>query len=245
MRRDAPEDYSYSHPSYDARKDVNVNRDWRRPTYSSSYSGELSPSAYNALIGVILLYGFGLNVILVKNCVETFASMNPIALIILYFVISISGMIISKKSDNPLVSFIGYNMVVVPVGIVLSVALKGESDALIFNALAVTTGVVALMLVAGTLFPGVFLSMGRALGMTLIIVIIVELVLMLLNITRPTFLDVIVALLFCCYIGYDWAKAQQDDKTADNAVDACVGLYLDIINLFLRILSLSSRSRKD
>jgi FtsH-binding integral membrane protein len=52
-----------------------------------------------------------------------------------------------------------------------------------------------------------------------------------------------VAALFCGYIAYDWAKAQEESPTADNAVDACVGLYLDIINLFLRILSSSSSSK--
>ena len=45
-------------------------------------------------------------------------------------------------------------------------------------------------------------------------------------------------------IGYDWAEAQTKAYTLDNAVDSVVGLYLDIINLFLRILSSSSKSNK-
>ena len=212
---------------------------------SSSYGGSLSHSGYNALIGLILLYGFGVNVILVNTCAELVASIQPLALIIGYLVLCFTGIAISRKSNNPIISFVGYNLVVVPIGLVLSVALQGISETLVFNALITTAGVVLLMLVASTVYPKVFLSLGRALGITLLIVIIVELILALTGTTTPTFLDVIVALLFCLYIGYDWAKAQDQDFTTDNAVDACVGLYLDIINLFLRILSLYSRHRDD
>ena len=55
------------------------------------------------------------------------------------------------------------------------------------------------------------------------------------------------AILFALYIGHDHWKAQQFPKTLDNAVDSALDLYLDIINLFLRVLSSkssSSRSKK-
>ena len=45
-----------------------------------------------------------------------------------------------------------------------------------------------------------------------------------------------------CYsadIWYDWAKAQNNVKTLDNAIDSAVALYLDVINLFLRLLGSS------
>lgn len=42
-------------------------------------------------------------------------------------------------------------------------------------------------------------------------------------------------------MSYDWAKAQNNRKTLDNAVDSAVSLYLDIINLFLRLLNRSSK----
>ena len=55
--------------------------------------------------------------------------------------------------------------------------------------------------------------------------------------------DFLVAALFSLYIGYDWARANQCQKTLDNAVDLATSLYLDIINLFVRILSILSRNR--
>lgn len=236
----------YGHPSYDTREDylrgyggsyrVARNNYWSR-------GREMSLAAYNGLIGLVLLYGFGLNVILVTCCAQYFANINHIALIIGYLVLCITGIVISRKSENPWVSFFGYNLVVVPVGIVLSVCLQGVSAVSVTHALATTAGVVTIMLIASTMAPQVFLSLGRILGLALLAVIIVEVLLAIFGVLTPTFLDVIVVIIFCGYIGYDWAKAQGDDHTPDAAVDACVRLYLDIVNLFTRILSLYSRRR--
>jgi len=55
-------------------------------------------------------------------------------------------------------------------------------------------------------------------------------------------IDYIVVLIFCGYIGYDWARANACAKTVDNAVDMAAELYVDIINLFIRILSILARS---
>lgn len=211
--------------------------------HGAGYGGEMSLASYNGLIGIILLYGFGVNYLLVKFCADTFMALNPWALIIGYFVLAIIGMLMSAKSDNPVVSFIGYNLVVLPVGAVLSVCLSDIAPDLIMHVVTVTVGVTLVMLIAGTLFPRAFMSIGRALFIALLAVIIIELICMLFGVFMPTFWDFIVALIFCGYIGYDWAVAQQEYRTLDNAIDACVGLYLDIVNLFLRLLSIESRRR--
>ena len=50
--------------------------------------------------------------------------------------------------------------------------------------------------------------------------------------------------IFSLYIGYDWARANTCARTVDNAIDLAANLYLDIINLFLRILEIMGK-RKD
>ena len=57
--------------------------------------------------------------------------------------------------------------------------------------------------------------------------------------------DYVVVLLFCGYVGFDWARAQQYPKTLDNAIDCAADIYVDIINLFIRILSIIARSKKN
>jgi FtsH-binding integral membrane protein len=69
----------------------------------------------------------------------------------------------------------------------------------------------------------------------------VQLALMLFGMQTPSLLDGLFVLIFSGYIGYDWARANQLPKTLDNAIDASAALYLDIVNLFLRILRLLSR----
>lgn len=46
------------------------------------------------------------------------------------------------------------------------------------------------------------------------------------------------AIIFSLYIGYDCWKSQKYVKTVDNAIDSAIDVYLDIINLFLEILTI-------
>lgn len=142
---------------------------------------------------------------------------NRTGLIIGYLVLGIIGCCMSHFYDNPIISFIGYNLLVVPMGVVLCVLLDSYYTQTIISA-CITTAVITLGLMSNFIFVT---------GGTLRII------------------DFVIAAVFCGYIGYDWAKAQTKNKTVDNAVDSAVDLYLDIINLFVRVLSItSSKSSK-
>ena len=206
----------------------------------------LSLSEYNIAIGAVLFWGFLVNALLVKFCTPYFAQMNYLLVLIVYFIMCIIGIVMSRKSDDPVISFIGYNFVVLPVGVVLALLLQNYDSVSILHAAAITACVTGVMLVAAALAPRIFLSLGKVLFVALIAVIVIELICMLFKIYMPTFWDWIVALIFCGYIGFDWAVAQEKRHTMDNAIDSCVGLYLDIINLFIRILSITgNRSSRD
>jgi FtsH-binding integral membrane protein len=97
------------------------------------------------------------------------------------------------------------------------------------------------MLIAAIAFPDIFRGKGRILLLALTAVIIVEAICAIFGVFMPEIWDVLVAGLFAFYIGYNWAIAQEYDCTIDNAIDACVGLYLNIVNLFLRVLSIMER----
>ena len=56
-------------------------------------------------------------------------------------------------------------------------------------------------------------------------------------------IDWIVVVIFCGYVGVDWGRANQIPKTVDNAVDSAAALYMDIINLFLRIVRILGRRK--
>lgn len=212
--------------------------------YVENRHGELSIRAYNVTIGLVLLWGFAINVLMCKFCTDVFMSWNFTVVVIGYFIVAIAGIMMSTLSSNPFISFIGYNLVVLPVGVILSIALTEYDQISIMNALVTTSIVTIIMIVLASIIPNVFLSMGKVLFACLTGVIICEVIFMLIGFYTPSLWDFGVALIFCGYIGYDWAEAQTKAYTLDNAVDSVVGLYLDIINLFLRILSSSSKSSK-
>lgn len=200
---------------------------------------ELSNKQYNILIGLILLWGFAVNAIMCTFFPHVFATWNPTTVLIGYFVIAIAGICMSEFSDNPIMSFIGYNLVVLPVGVVLSISLQDYLMSTIVETFVLTTLITLLMIVASSIKPEIFESMGTTLFICLSGVVMIEFIMIITGFGAPQWWDWLVALLFCGYIGYDWSKAQEKHKTLDNAVDSAVDLYLDIINLFVRLLGSS------
>lgn len=201
----------------------------------------LTAGKYNLLIGGCLVYGFALNALIVGTCSRFFIGMNPIILLVGYFVLCIAGIALSRSTD-PAKSFLGYNLVVVPIGAVLSVSLGAYYTADILSAIVVTGAVVAIMMGLSAAFPKLFAKLGGALGVALFVSLIAQLIAMLFGYGGQIF-NWIFVVIFSLYIGYDWHKAQMYAKTVDNAIDSALDLYLDIINLFLRILQIMSRSR--
>ena len=201
---------------------------------------ELSVKSYNLLIGLVLLYGFFINAVIVKFATPLFAEMNPWTLLIGYFISCLIGALIVNISHSPIISFLGYNLIVVPLGAVLSLSLPSFPAEKIIAAAVITGTVTFLMMLLSISFPNFFSKLGLALFLSLLIGVIVEFIAMLLGYGGSMF-DWFFVVIFSLYIGYDWNRAQQYYKSADNAVDSAVDLYLDIINVFLRILSLIGR----
>lgn len=206
---------------------------------------EISPQTFNLIIGAVLLYGFLINCFMITFCFDAVASLNPIAFLVIYFVLAIAGTIMIRKSDNPVISFVGYNLMVVPIGLVLTLLINAYAlagmESTVMTAFVVTAIVTIAMMAISSIFPAFFLSLGRTLGVTLLITIVIELILTLVGASLGI-VDYIVVLLFCGYVGYDWQRANAMPKTVDNAIDCASELYLDIANLFIRILRILSRA---
>jgi FtsH-binding integral membrane protein len=170
-------------------------------------------------------------------------SINPWIFIIGYFASCFFGVYLFNKSDNPAVSFLGYNFVVVPFGLIINIVVHRYAPDLVLEAIRITGLVTVTMMVLGSLFPAFFRKIAGALFIALILVIIVEFVEIFIFGVHHGIIDWIVVLIFCGYIGYDWGRANQIPKTTDNAIDSAAALYIDIINLFLRILRILGRRR--
>ena len=207
---------------------------------------EIPVSKYNLTIGLCIIYGFIMTAILTMLARPIVEQMNYIVFILLYFGCAIAGSIISAKSHDPKISFLGYNLIVLPVGALLSVCLPFYDSTLIISAFLTTAAVTGIMmLIATSQWGHIFERMGPALFLSLTIGIIAEFVTGLFGYGGDLF-NWFFVVIFSLYIGYDWHKAQMYPKTIDNAVDSAIDLYLDIINLFIRLLEIlgSSKRRK-
>lgn len=202
----------------------------------------ISPAVYNLVIGLTLLWGFAVNWWMVDAIsVEWVRSINIWVFFGGYFASCMLGVYLFSSSSNPLVSFVGYNLVVVPFGLIINLVVSRYDANLVQQAIRLTALVTVGMMALGTLFPAFFQRIASALTIALLLVIVVELVEVLVFGIRHGILDWIVVLIFCGYIGYDWGRANQIPKTLDNAIDSAAALYMDIINLFLRILRILGR----
>ena len=219
------------------------NNSERKEARLISFEGNIiSAPKYNFIMGTCLLYGFVLNAILVDVAAPLMANVNPMLFLIGYFICAIAGAAISAKSANPFISFIGYNLICLPIGLLLSIFLPLYGTTVILRALLATCLVTVFMIVLSMILPGLFLKLGKALFVALLAVIVVELLFALLGLPID-WIDFVAVGIFSLYIGYDFCMAQRYPKTIDNAVDSAIDLYLDIINLFIRLVEIFGRSR--
>ena len=204
----------------------------------------ISGSKYNLIIGVALCWGFFINWLLVVNVDPVLLrNINIWIFLIVYFASCFFGVYLFNKSDKPLVSFIGYNFVVVPFGLIVNMVVSQYDTEIVADAIKITGGVTTIMMVLGSIFPAFFKKISGALLIALFAVIIIEAFQIFLLGIHHNWIDWAVAAIFCGYIGYDWGRANQIPKTVDNAIDSAAALYMDIINLFLRVLRILGRRR--
>jgi FtsH-binding integral membrane protein len=205
----------------------------------------ISDGLYNLTIGLVLLWGFLVNALMVFSIdpvpVIEFKALHPFMFIGFYLLSVGIGTFIYIKSNSPLVSFIGYNFVVVPLGIILVGFLPFFPADQITQAFLLTAIITGIMLSLGSLYPRFFLGMGRILMIAFFAAFIAEIALYFITGNSPTIFDWIFVVIFSGYIGFDWARAQSLPKTLDNAVDCAAALYVDIVILFIRLLSAGRR----
>lgn len=218
---------------------------WQQQEELPSYQREISRRQYNVLIGVHLLFGLALTSFLCFRLPYVFPqvySVPPVIFTLGFFVTCLVGSWIAAKG-NYLLSIIGYAMNVLGFGAGLSLTTMFFPAHLIFIAAVLTFVVVLTMTVAAVFMPNAFLSMGKALFIALIGLIVAEAVTFFMGIFYPNILLLIGIFIFSLYVGYDWARGQQYPSTPSYACYTALHLYMDIIILFKRILLLMGRRR--
>lgn len=224
---------------------LNKTEETRREARLNEVNGkQLSLRQYNSVLSGTLLYGLVVNFILCVTIGDVTKYVDPLMFLLGYFICAIAGCIIANKSNSLIISLIGYNMLVIPVGLSVSTVITtyGElSSQIVVNAFLISMSITVVMTVLALIKPKFFSKLGGLLFATLVGLLLAEIISLILGYDNILY-SWIAAVLFSLYIAYDIYRSQEYPKTLKNAVDSALDIYLDIINLFLNILKILSKN---
>ncbi len=198
----------------------------------------LSAKAYNAALAGLLLYGFAANAIVCLLFTGQIWGMNPFVLIGGYIVSSLAGVFVAHHTVSPALRFLGFNLVVVPSGMIIAAVLPAYHFETVMHALIGTTLIAGIMLVAAVVRPRTFEGLGPVLGLSLVSAVVVELFMLLFFHSSSIFIDIAVVIVMSCFVGFDFVQANKCTRTLSNAVAFAIDLYMDMLNIFIRLMSI-------
>ena len=198
----------------------------------------VSENAYNLVIGACLLWGILINILMATVFKHYIMQIDYRIVIVVYLVASFACIFIVHKSSSPAISFLGFTGLSVAMGLLLTFYLTMYSNSTIYSAFLATGIIVVAMMLISMFFPAFFLGLGRVLFIALLGSLAVTLIGGLLFHIPVGWMDYVVVVIFSGYVGYDWVKAQSYPKTLDNAIDSAADIYIDIVNIFIRLLSI-------
>lgn len=196
---------------------------------------ELTHSKFYTLIGGLLLFQLFATYVTITTFAPTKLNLWELialcvgSLVVVYF---------AGKTQDPLMKFTWSTLLAVIFGLIITPALAQYTTYVIEKALLLTLGITAVMCVVGIIFKNFFNSIGNILFYSLISLIFIRILQMFIPALDLSIIDYIAAGIFSLYIGYDISQASRVSKTITNALDVTLNLYLDIINLFINLLSI-------
>lgn len=208
--------------------------------------GGLSRRTYHFLTGAIVaasLLVIGLEYTYCLNNPWIIESLN-LAFVIACYVVPFAGIIIMALAGREHLGLmvVGYCMVTLTLGFLMAIVLTEYTAASIQRAILITAIIAISFATLGFAWPQLFRRILPICMIALSIMIIIELVMMFLSIPSG-WNDWVVIVIFCGLIGYDFYQAATDEPTVDNAIWYACEIYLDLINIFLRVLNITGRSR--
>lgn len=216
----------------------------RSDVFERTGTDTMTRNAFYFVVCCILTWGFTATYIVAQMT----AAWKPGMLVFLLVGLGLPflGIFISS-SGSALISFIGFNLVVIPFGAILGPVLAEYQLAqpgIVAEAAQLTGIVTGVMALSGLLFPNFYRSIGGALlGALLALLAILIASMFIPALMEFKLIHYAAAALFALFIGFDMWRASEIPATLDNAVDVCISLYLDIINLFLWIMRISGASK--
>lgn len=160
-----------------------------------------------------------------------------------FIALSFIGVFMATSKDS-IVSFIGYLMMTIGLGAITGPYIALYTTASVIQIFLLTLGVTLAIGIIGAIVPFSVSHWGGFLLTGLLVLIFAQfgtiiLTLVGVNVSvTMTVLDWIGVFLFSLYIFYDMNQAMRASYSAENAMRFAISIYLNVMNLFLRLVSL-------
>ena len=143
--------------------------------FDRKWEDKISEKKFFSTIWIVLAWWLWLTAFLAYLANQLWYQPTIIELII-WFVVSILWIFIAVKSDNPIVSFIGYNLVVIPLWFELGPILDAYSPEVIQKAMWMTALIAIIMWLLWATHPDFFKKLGTVLFISLLVLIVLCLI---------------------------------------------------------------------
>ena len=138
---------------------------------------EISVRQYNLVIGFVVLSGLLLNIVMAATLMEPILSLPMVAIDIIYAVGTIGLYVVIRLSPNPFVSYVAFLGLACAMGVFVTWYVAHYNLETVTAAFIITGIVTLILMLISAAFPGFFLSIGRALFISLITSIVAGFVL--------------------------------------------------------------------
>jgi FtsH-binding integral membrane protein len=213
----------------------------RTDVFGRQGSDSMGRRAFLALIGGSVLYGMATDAIIATQVQSMQFNPGWSSLILCGLVFPMAGVVLAKSSQaQP--CFLGYNMILVPFGVLLGPVISAEVNGqqILLHTLSLTICITVLMVLLGISYPKLFSGLGNALLAALASLLAARIIQCFVpDLAGLSWIDWVFGGVFSLFIAYDCHRASMVPATPLNALGVAVNLYLEIINLFLSILKIN------
>lgn len=218
------------------------------PFVETQRAPRISVRAYNLIMAGLILVGFvvmGVGSLWARTLAfQAYLASNFLLMGIVPLVASIAGIImmsVAAGKQSTGLSIAGFAVFVASFGITAGVALSAYDLPTVNTAFFATAGITAVSGILGMAFPNFFRRIGGILCGVLMGLVVVQLVMIFMGVDQ-TLLDIALVVVFAGFIAYDFNQAAQLEPTIPNAVLSASNLFVDIVNILLRLARIFSRN---
>ena len=202
----------------------------------------ISDKTFYLTIALTLLFGFAVNAIEVVFFYDFFMTIDPIIFLIAYVVLYLAGALINAFAKNPVLSFVGYCMSVLPLGAILCIYVPAVGISAVRSAFLATAFITVIMGLLAIMYPNFFYSIFKPITVCLVVALLYQLFACIFRwSTFDSLIDWLVVIIFSCYVGFDVAQARNRPRTLTNAMRSAGALYIDIILIAIRLMRIFSK----